>query len=459
MDCTSEYIILDILNESSVTNLSQDCCIYKIPEDLREQNKGAFAPHLISIGPIHHNNPKLKSMEQQKYLYFRYFRDKLSSDEDRQNLESYTAELEEGEEQLRKCYSEKYTHFEKNRFVRMMLLDAVFIMELFLRKKEGQLDHDVPFKNSTIRKIVERDLILLENQIPFYLLNTLFDHVVPTSRKNELACPTFLELARSYFEIYDPYDDKSVDEINTSNLLKQHWDRPKHFTDLIRYFMIPQHLVQHSLPDEDGRHPIIKTATKLKGVGIAFEKVSNKCLLDVQFKKGGHWNWLSHFGFLPKKFKARLLIPKLTVDYSTESVLRNLMAFEQYSYPNHHYVSSYVALITDLIHSKEDVDVMVEDKVIAHELGSDKELAQLINILGKNTVLNSPFYDQVSRGLNKHCDRKINKTLGLLSSVYFPDLWGGTATAAAIIVLLFAITNFVKNIINNNNNNNKPLSH
>ncbi|XP_054785253.1 UPF0481 protein At3g47200-like isoform X2 [Prosopis cineraria] len=404
MDGTSEYIILDILNESSVTNLSQDCCIYKISEDLREQNK----------------------------------------DEDRQNLESYTARLEEEEEQIRKCYSEKYTHFETKRFVRMMLLDAVFIMELFLRKKEGELDRDFLFKNSTISKIIERDLILLENQIPFDRLNTLYDQVVPTNRKNELACLSFLELARHYFEIYDPYADKSVGKINDSNLLKQHWDKPKHFTDLIRFFMIPQDLVQDLTPDENDRLPIIKTATKLKGVGITFEKASNTCLLDVKFEKREYWNRFSCFGFLQKRLKARLLIPELRVDYSTESVLRNLMVFEQYSYPKHHYVSSYVALIGYLIHSKEDVDVMVEDKVISHDLGSDKELAQLINILCKNTVLNSTCYGTVSNRLNTHYDSQYNKTLALLSSVYFPDLWRGTATVAAIIVVVFAITNFVK---------------
>ncbi|XP_054782688.1 putative UPF0481 protein At3g02645 [Prosopis cineraria] len=213
----------------------------------------------------------------------------------------------------------------------MMLWDAVFIMELFLRKKEGELDRDFLFKNSTISKIIERDLILLENQIPFDLLHRLYDKVVPASRKEP--CPRFD-------------------------------------------------------PDENDRLPIIKTATKLKGLGITFEKISNTCLLDVKFEKEEYLNWLSCFGFSQKGFKARLLIPVVRVDYSTESVLRDLMAFEQYSYPKHHYVSSYVALIGYLTHSKEDVDVMVEDKVITHDLGSDKELAQLINILCKNNVLN-----------------------------------------------------------------------
>ena len=33
---------------------SDTCCIYKVPEQLREVNEKAYTPRLVSIGPIHH---------------------------------------------------------------------------------------------------------------------------------------------------------------------------------------------------------------------------------------------------------------------------------------------------------------------------------------------------------------------------------------------------------------------
>ena len=31
------------------------CCIYKVPNKLREVREEAYTPKLISIGPVHHN--------------------------------------------------------------------------------------------------------------------------------------------------------------------------------------------------------------------------------------------------------------------------------------------------------------------------------------------------------------------------------------------------------------------
>jgi hypothetical protein len=33
---------------------SGTCCIYKVPERLRELNEKAYTPRVVSIGPIHH---------------------------------------------------------------------------------------------------------------------------------------------------------------------------------------------------------------------------------------------------------------------------------------------------------------------------------------------------------------------------------------------------------------------
>jgi hypothetical protein len=46
------------------------CCIYRVPNKLRQVNKEAYTPKLVSIGPFHHGLEELKGMEKQKLIYF-----------------------------------------------------------------------------------------------------------------------------------------------------------------------------------------------------------------------------------------------------------------------------------------------------------------------------------------------------------------------------------------------------
>ena len=91
-------------------------------------------------------------------------------------------------------------------------------------------------------------------------------------------------------------------------------------------------------------------------------------------------------------FKARFQIPQLKVDHWTECLFRNLIALDQCHYPDEPYICSYVSLIDSLIHTKDDVELLVEKEVISHDLGSHKELATMVNGLCKYVVVNGTCY-------------------------------------------------------------------
>ena len=62
----------------------------------------------------------------------------------------------------------------------MILLDAIFILELFIRKTSiSQISDDpnVVDPRSTAVKAV--DLLLLENQLPFFVIEKLYDLAIP----------------------------------------------------------------------------------------------------------------------------------------------------------------------------------------------------------------------------------------------------------------------------------------
>ncbi|KAL2319928.1 hypothetical protein Fmac_028897 [Flemingia macrophylla] len=433
-----------IIEPEKLEDLRQSgCSIYKVPHNLRKVNWGAYTPQWISIGPIHFSKKKdLKPMQKHKKWYFHLFWERVS---DKQIMETYKRYLDAKEKNIRKHYAEEFLHISKEIFVEMMLLDAVFIMELLLRnssrKSESSSkhcdDHDLILTHSWLSRSISRDLILLENQIPFCVLQKLYEVVVPCEcKKNEHT--GFVDLAIEYFASND-----TLMPFSSENNTKKPYvynKNPKHFTDLIRCFYLPAER-------ESGvANHVPRTATKLQESGVSFEKGEKGPLLEVTFKKTPFLSLIFCVGCLPymKRFKARCVIPQLKVDHTTECVLRNLIAFEQCHYQEKPYICNYVSLIDSLIHTKDDVEMLVEKEVIVHELGSDKEVATLVNGLCKHVVTNSTCYKETIDKLNNHYTSKWNHTVAALGLVYFRDLWRASSTVVGIAVLVFAVFQFLR---------------
>ena len=179
---------------------------------------------------------------------------------------------------------------------------------------------------------------------------------------------------------------------------------------------------------------------------MSFEKVINRPLVDIRFQKLPILSWFLCLGCIPNStcFKARLQIPELKIDEISVCVLRNLIAFEQCHYPNQPYICNYVSFIDSLIHTKDDVELLVEKEVIMHDFGSDTEVATLVNSLCKHVVTDKTCYRGIITDLNTHYNRQWNHTVAALRLVYFRDAWRSSSTLVAILVLVFTIFNFCR---------------
>lgn len=47
-----------------------ECCIYRVPQNIRNVNEDAYTPKEISIGPFHHGKENLKKNEEMKFEVF-----------------------------------------------------------------------------------------------------------------------------------------------------------------------------------------------------------------------------------------------------------------------------------------------------------------------------------------------------------------------------------------------------
>ena len=154
-----EFTIIDI---PQVWDLEPDkqpkCCIYRVPQNLRNVNEDADIPKEISIGPFHHGKENLKNKEELKLRCFlnACYRTKKTQGE-------LARCVQEKELKIRHWYAENFHENSKEDFVKTILLDSIFIIEHLWWTKQYPEGNNIHENVSDIL----HDLILLENRVPF----------------------------------------------------------------------------------------------------------------------------------------------------------------------------------------------------------------------------------------------------------------------------------------------------
>nr|XP_023890151.1 UPF0481 protein At3g47200-like [Quercus suber]XP_023890152.1 UPF0481 protein At3g47200-like [Quercus suber]POE63883.1 upf0481 protein [Quercus suber] len=333
---------------------STRCRIHKVPHHLRKWNEVAYTPQVVSIGPIHHNDERLKSMEEYKERYFRSFvkRSKIK-------VEYFVNTIRRMEKSIRRCYAETICPT-SGKFVKMILVDAIFILELFIKETSGIQTRDDPMIAKTRAKAMKFDLLLLENQLPFFVIKKLHQLAFRSLCKSDprlLNCDDLVQLSLKYF--WDPCFKFSGGHRNA---------KVKHFTDLLRIFQLPP---PESRPKRGNQQILWYTATQLHEAGVMFmvaKSSESESPFDIKFEKG--------------VFK----IPQLLLNHWTEVVTRNITALEQTHHIKDTYFTDYLFLMDSLINTREDVDLLCDKKILVNYLGDNNAAMSMIDNLNKGIV-------------------------------------------------------------------------
>ncbi|XP_020415576.1 UPF0481 protein At3g47200 [Prunus persica] len=170
-------------------------CIYRIPGVLSKHKEKAFVPIVVSIGPSHHGNENLQAMEEVKLWYLHCLLDRKPTPET--DMESLVKAIRPIQQACQECYEEKI-HISNDEFLEMMVIDGCFISEFFLRfANEVNVDNeDGLFSTSWMLLAVINDLLLLENQLPWRVLDCLFELTC------ESGTSSLLGLINSTFKAY-----------------------------------------------------------------------------------------------------------------------------------------------------------------------------------------------------------------------------------------------------------------
>ncbi|KAK6938588.1 Protein of unknown function DUF247, plant [Dillenia turbinata] len=191
----------------------------------------------------------------------------------------------------------------------------------------------------------------------------------------------------------------------------------KHFLDLFRTNILPRMATR-------GKEPhMFRSTTELIESGVKLNIKEDCRPLELSFKRGV------------------LRIPPLYIDEYRGTLFRNMIAFEQCHAACDPDVTTYLFFLDGLINSAKDVGLLHYAGVIQHTLGTNKEVANLINKLCKEVARNTDesYLHKMVWEINRHCNDSLKKVRARLAHDYFSNPWASISTIAAIVLLYLTL--------------------
>ncbi|KAF8012460.1 hypothetical protein BT93_I0583 [Corymbia citriodora subsp. variegata] len=337
--------------------------IYRIPQ-WRGQGLG---PQIVSLGPYHHHDKHLRHMERHKWRCLHRILERSG-----QEIGLYLDSVKKVERKARACYEGRIS-MSCDKFVEMMVLDGCFVIEMFLGLNEGFENLGYPpndpvfsMRGSILQ--IRQDMIMLENQIPLFILHRLLSlQVGYTNQKERVAklAIQFLYTLTPKYRTWPELDSKRL-------VFDPLFDPAKvHCLEVFRRSCLHLGPKRPKTTSRSQRRPqLTRCLTDLREAGIKIRVVPGRLFGDIEFNDG------------------ILQIPGHPIDEGTRSLFLNWIAFEQSHFDCSYYVTSYVIFMHDLIKSPEDVRYLCNRHIISHCLESNAQVVDLFNRLCQEVAFN-----------------------------------------------------------------------
>lgn len=389
-------------------------CIYRVPTTLRRLNEKSYDPNVVSIGPFHHGQERLLHMEKMKLWYLNCLLERLPLPPE-ETLEHLVQSIREQADCAIDYYAEK-VDLSEDKFIEMMVVDGCFLIELFRRDSwlVPREKSDPIFNTSWMHENLYHDLILLENQIPWCVLQHLFYLTVSVHEQE----PNFLiKLVLKFFE--------TMMLMTVPAQFKSRGREIKHILDLLRSSFL------FSFEDYNPTNTnweLFPSVTDLLRAGVKFKKGNPDDILHIDFRNG--------------VFE----IPPIKIKGNSESLFRNLIAYEQCDRECTDKFTSYAVFLDNLINTSRDADLLCDQRIVAHAL-SIEDVTHLFNGLYNDTLVYDFYYGGLSRKVNEYYRSEWPRWRATLKRDYFNNPWSIASFIAAILVLVFTFTQTLFSII------------
>ncbi|XP_040988738.1 UPF0481 protein At3g47200-like [Juglans microcarpa x Juglans regia] len=272
-----------------------------------------------------------------------------------------------------------------------------YFREISMELKGGD---DPVFKTSWMPRKIVADLLLLENQLPWCVLVRLLNLMTnsTTEYQNSLlddlvAIPFSTEYGIFY------YDEDRRNRLGTH----------KHLLDCFRNSLVGSLPIKQpeSLP-ASSVHPKwipIKSVTELLDLGVGFFRAPDGGnFLDVTFEDG------------------KMKMPAIVIEENTESLFRNLIAFEHCDPSKGYEITSYASLLNCLIKSDADALYLKRMDILQIIRSSNEDRASFLKLLYNNdTSFHGFLYSDLCQDMNKIYSSRFAVWAALLKRYHLND--------------------------------------
>lgn len=404
--------------QGEVEGTSSSVCIFQFPHSLVGINNKAQQPELVSIGPYHRGKDHLLMFEEHKWSFL----DKLlrRTTDFGGSLGVYLSEMRALEARTRQCYADDVL-MSSHDFVEMMLLDGCFVIELLRHlghSEEVINEDDHIFTRPWLIPILIRDLIKLENQLPLFVLESLF----AWSRNSEDTKDDDLSLLA--LKVFDLAFPRSLETIS-----RRRHSESKNLLDLLYWSILPPYVDANAIELEEYRpsNQSIQCVTRLRPSGIKFHSRKTDCFLDI-------------------KFHNRVLeIPTITINDFTSTLLINCVAWEQYHEDGSKYFTDYISFMNCLINQPRDVAFLCMDGIITRFSQDDLYVANLFNNLGKNVEFNirNCYLSKQFREVEAY----YSSNWATMMRTYFSSPWSFISVFSAFVIIALTMVQTIMSVL------------
>lgn len=257
--------------------------VFNVPKELLAMKSEAYIPQCLSIGPYHHWRPELYDMERHKLTVARRFQKRIK---DLGSFESVVVkEIKERDWQIRSCYH-KFIDYNEETLSWLMALDAAFLLEclqFYVRHHNDQTSHsDVkhlgrildPKAASAVHNSIVRDLMMLENQVPVFLLQKLLELQLGSRAKAEESLSSLLKLV---CQELSPF---SFELPENSNL---YINEGAHLLEVLYYAIVPVFHTQNPTAKGNDAPATADMSTIAKGFSSLWKTLSSVKFGPIRF--------------------------------------------------------------------------------------------------------------------------------------------------------------------------------
>ncbi|GKC08347.1 putative UPF0481 protein [Tanacetum coccineum] len=412
--------ISEILHQQRKVNIRNAVVsIFQVPETITTKKPEAYEPQLIALGPYHHFRPlPYKKMEQKKLVSVQRV---LDYHKDLNFEISVLQEVGKLVPFVRASY-DTFLECDNVSMAWVFSIDALFLLYLLHPYDKERADlssctieikvpvdssspqslHTHPTVDDQTKRSLAQDIMMVENQIPFIVLNKVNEAIHPSENNKFLG-----DVFRCFSEFHSPlelcsesdapkqiehllhYMYHSITKVPTKSLLTPH--DPTGPSSSSSHHKLPDPSLSINMVNSTSQHSeSAKKVFKNEIVQLyeqAITILQNFSTSKVSIPSASKLLSKADFSFYPlpehdsieeiEIKDMKFFLPVMTLNNDSEVILRNLVSYEILVANSDRFpLTEYVSLMCGLISNVDDVKLLKEKEIIKGDLGHN-EVAKL----------------------------------------------------------------------------------